>query len=53
MVGHSRKLKRDKVISIVNGKELVGIYFADEGGRTVLAEFPPDKADKIIKLWNK
>ena len=48
-----RKLKRDKVISIVKGKDLVGVYFADTDGSEVLLECSPQKADKIIKVWNK
>ena len=48
-----RKLKRDKVISIVNGKDLVGVYFEDTDGSEVLLECSPEKADKIIKIWNK
>lgn len=47
-----RKLKRDKVISIVNGRDLVGVYFADTNGSEVLIECSPKKADKIIKVWN-
>ena len=48
-----RKLKRDCIISVVNGKDLVGIYFADTNGSKVLLECSPEKADKIIKIWNK
>ena len=48
-----RKLKRDKVISVFNGKDLVGVYFADTDGSDVLMECDPKKADKIIKIWNK
>lgn len=48
-----RKLKRDIVVSIVNGKELVGVYFADTNGSKVLIECSPAKADKIIKAWNE
>jgi hypothetical protein len=60
------QLKRDKVISIVRGKNLVGVYvktqkdmWHDEdtiaipkGTEILLAEISPKKADKIIKLWN-
>ena len=48
-----RKLKRDRVISVVNGRDLVGVYFADTDGSKVLLKCNPKKADKIIKLWNK
>lgn len=47
-----RKLKRDKAISLVKGRELVGIYFADTDGSEALAECSPEKADKILKAWN-
>lgn len=59
------KLQRDKVISVVRGKDLVGVYvkyphFKAKGLKPIdwfeadvlLAEMSPDKADKIIKLWN-
>ena len=48
-----RKLKRDKVISMTNKGDLVGVYFADTDGSEVLLECSPEKADKIIKIWNK
>ena len=48
-----KKLKRDKVISIAEGKELVGVYFADTDGSKTLIECSPEKADKIIKIWNE
>jgi flagellar motility protein MotE (MotC chaperone) len=72
------KLHRDKVISVVRGKDLVGVYakitpkdralyyenkilgekygyeFKIENELAVmLAEMSPEKADKIIELWNK
>ncbi len=55
------KLYRDKVISIVKGKDLVGVYVRlneDEifnrspEMEMLLAEMHPKKADAIIKLWN-
>jgi len=59
------KLQRDKIISIVKGRQLVGVYVKyphfiidDDGtarnynGEVLLAEMSPIKADKIIKLWN-
>jgi hypothetical protein len=56
------KLYRDKVISVVRGKDLVGVYVkyphweAEEPreywDEVLLAEMSPEKADKIIKLWN-
>lgn len=48
-----RKLKRDKVISIAEGKELVGVYFEDTNGSEVLIECSPAKADEIIEIWNE
>ena len=63
------KLYRDKVISVVRGKDLVGVYvkfnkdfllgnyeedgYIPKGCELVLAEMSPKKADTIIKLWNK
>lgn len=55
------KLYRDKVISRVKGKDLVGVYIKlkeDElfnrspAMDLLLAEMSPKKADAIIKLWN-
>jgi hypothetical protein len=63
------KLQRDHVISVVKGKDLVGVYIKTDtdilggnydddglviprGTEILLAEFSPEKADKIIKLWN-
>ena len=73
-----RKLMRDKVISVVNGKALVGVYWegtdlgspstrkkkeADVGsptarkkreadGSEILFECSPEKADRIIEIFN-
>ena len=49
----NRELKRDRVISIVEGMDLVGVYYADTKGDKVLLECSPEDADKIIKTWNK
>ena len=56
------KLQRDKVVSIVNGKDLVGVYVMqkkinpavdeNEYEEILLAEMHPTKADKIIGIWN-
>jgi len=48
-----RRLKRDKVVSIVGGRQLVGVYFEDMDGSEVLIECSPKKADKLIKAWNE
>ena len=47
------KLKRDVVISVVNGKNLVGVYWKGTNGRKILFETSPEKADKIIKIFNE
>ncbi len=41
---------RDKVISVVRGHDLVGVYF--KGQKGILFETTPEKADKIIKIFN-
>lgn len=48
-----RKLKRDTIISIAEGKDLVGVYFEDTNGSEALIECSPKVADRIITLWNK
>jgi len=47
-----KKLTRDKVVSIVNGKDLVGVYWKGTNGRKILFETSPIKADKIIEVFN-
>ena len=49
----NKKLKRDVIISIAKGEELVGVYYAENDGSEVLFECHPRIADKIIELWNK
>lgn len=61
------KLHRDKVVSVVRGKDLVGVYVkttvniigddeddvvVPKGTEILLAEMSPEKADKVIKIWN-
>lgn len=48
----NRRLKRDIVVSMTNIGDLVGIYFTDTNGKNILGQFSPEKADKIIQLWN-
>ena len=48
-----KKLARDKVISVVNGKELVGVYWKGTDGSQILFECSPKMADKIIAIFNK
>ena len=47
------KLKRDVVVSVVRGNNLVGVYWKGTNGRKVLFEISPEKADKIIKIFNE
>lgn len=47
-----KKLARDKVISIVNGKDLVGVYFTDTPDKVIM-EVSPKLADKIVKKYNE
>jgi hypothetical protein len=46
-----RKLRRDTVISVVGGRDLVGLYLADDP-ENLLLECSPKKADAIVKIWN-
>ena len=48
-----KKLTRDKVISVVRGKDLVGVYWKGTNGVDILFECSPKKADKIIKIFNE
>ena len=48
-----RKLVRDKVISIAGGKALVGVYWGGTDGSEVLFECSPEKADRIIAIFNE
>ena len=47
-----RKLTRDRVISVVDGRELVGVYWEGTNGSEVLFECSPDKADRIVSIFN-
>lgn len=47
-----RKLIRDKIISVVKGKDLVGVYWEGTDGKEILFECSPQKADKIVKIFN-
>jgi len=49
----NRRLKRDRVISMTERGDLVGVYFADTDGSEALLECTPEKADRIIALWNE
>lgn len=44
------KLQRDKVVSIVEGKELVGLTL-EKKPKELLLECSPSIADLLIKLW--
>jgi hypothetical protein len=48
-----RKLVRDKVISIVHGKALVGVYWDGTDGSEILFKCSPEKADRIIAIFNE
>ena len=48
-----RRLKRDKVVSVVNGQALVGVYWGGTDGSEILFECSPDKADRIIAIFNE
>lgn len=48
-----RKLVRDKVISVVKGKELVGVYWEGTDGSEILFACSPEKADRIIGIFNE
>lgn len=63
-----RKLKRDLIPSLTANGEKVGVYVMSwkddgytregveyempEGAEILLGEMSPEKADKILKLWN-
>ena len=47
------KLARDKVISITNKGDLVGVYWKGTDGIEILFECSPEKADKIIEIFNE
>ena len=46
-----KKLKRDKIVSMTDTGEVVGVYF--EGNSKLHLEMPPKEADKLIEIWNK
>ena len=46
------KLTRDNIISVVRGRDLVGVYWKGTSGREILFETSPKKADAIIKIFN-
>ena len=48
-----KRLTRDKVISVVNGRALVGVYWEGTGGSEILFECSPEKADRIIEIFNE
>lgn len=49
----TRRLVRDKVISVVEGEELVGVYWEGTDGSDTLFECSPEKADRIIEIFNE
>ena len=48
-----RKLVRDRVISVVGGKALVGVYWSGTDGSEILFECSPKKANRIIAIFNE
>ncbi len=52
-VVRTRRLTRDKVISVVKGKKLVGVYWEGTDGSEFLFECSPEKADRIIEIFNE
>lgn len=48
-----RKLTRDKVISVVGDRALVGVYWQGTDGSEILFECSPEKADRIIAIFNE
>ena len=48
-----RRLVRDKVISVVGGKALVGVYWEGTDGSEILFECSPGRADRIIAIFNE
>jgi len=47
------KLQRDRVVSLVGGESLVGVYWKGTDGSDILFECHPDVADQIIRIFNK
>uniref|UniRef100_A0A6H1ZJH2 Uncharacterized protein n=1 Tax=viral metagenome TaxID=1070528 RepID=A0A6H1ZJH2_9ZZZZ len=45
-----KKLKRDKVISMTDKGDLVGVYFENEPDNVL--EMSPEKADRVIEAYN-
>lgn len=45
-----RRLTRDRVVSVVEGKEIVGVYWEDTDGSEILFECSPEAADRIIAI---
>jgi hypothetical protein len=49
---NKKELTRDRVISIVDGEDMVGVYWKGTDGREILFETTPEKADAIIRIFN-
>jgi hypothetical protein len=47
-----RKLARYKVVTMIGGRDKVGVFFEDTGGRSILFSLSPSKADELIERWN-
>ena len=48
----NKRLTRDRVISVVEGEEIVGVYWEGTNGSEILFECSPEKADRIIGIFN-
>jgi hypothetical protein len=49
---NKKELTRDRVVSIVDGEDMVGVYWKGTDGREILFETTPEKADAIIRIFN-
>lgn len=47
-----KKMTRDKIVTMVKGGNLVGIYWKGTDGRKILFATTPEKADRIIAIFN-
>lgn len=47
------RLKRDRVVSVTEDGDRVGVYDAATCGCEPLFECEPALADKLIELWNR
>ena len=48
-----KRIYRDFVSSFTDKGELVGVYIMVKGVEVLLGEVSPEKADELIKVWEK